>query len=71
MTMRPRSYSFVRMSTEATRLNSSFQTYELKAANDEQPEWLVGNVGDIRTALEGDHVVCCGDHDWDFQIFFL
>jgi hypothetical protein len=38
-------------------------TYQLNAANDEQPEWLVGNVGDISTAREGDHILLGGDHD--------
>jgi hypothetical protein len=39
------------------------QTYELNATDNEQPEWLVGNVGDISTALEGNHIILCGDHD--------
>ena len=34
----------------------------MEATDDEQPEWLIGNVADISTALEGDHIVGSGDH---------
>jgi len=39
------------------------QTYELNATNNEQPEWLVRNVGDISAALQGNHIILCRNHD--------
>jgi hypothetical protein len=31
--------------------------YQLEATDDEYPEWLIGNMGNISAAFEGDHIL--------------